>query len=163
MEASGVNQTGTDTTRSPGSEPPRADVMVRFSEPELQAFKAEVRQLLAAVRSRARAEEQTTRQITARAMEALGVIATAIRSHPGAGQTRRLVRFIAGCYNGSDYPFDLTDLRALDSPLVRACLDYLDYDRLSIEEIHHHLPGGEQTLHQWLRDYEIRVASLPRR
>jgi hypothetical protein len=159
MEALGGNRTGADTARSSGPAPTGSVAMVRFTEPELQVFKAEVRQPPAAVRPRARAEEQTTQQLIVRAMTALGVISAAIRQHPGTGQTRRLVRFIAGCYNGSDYPFDLTDLRALDTPLARACLDYLDYDRLSIEEVHHHLPGGEQTLHEWLRDYDVRVAS----
>ena len=138
-------------------QPPGA--IVRLSEGDWQLFKAEIRQLLAALRPRARAQEQSVRQITHRAMEALDAIATAIRSHPGTGQARRLVRFVAGCYNGSDYPFDVTELRGLDTPLAQACLDYLDYDRLAVREIHHHLPGGELELHQWLRRYDVRVVS----
>ena len=136
-----------------------AAAIVRLSEADWQLFKTEVRQLLAALRPRARAQEQSVRQITHRAMEALDVIATTIQRHPGTGQTRRLVRFVASCYNGGDYPFDVSDLRGLDTALAQACLDYLDYDRLAIREIHHHLPGGERVLHQWLRNYDIRVAS----
>ena len=135
------------------------DTVLRLSEGDWYLFKAEIRQLLAAIRPRARAQEQSIRQITHRAMEALDVIATAITSHPGTGQASRLVRFVAGCYNGSDYPFDLTELRGLDTSLVQACLDYLDYDRLGIREIHHHLHGGDLVLHQWLRRYEVRVVS----
>jgi hypothetical protein len=56
-------------------------------------------------------------------------IETAIRQNPTTGQAGRLVRFLAGVYNGQDYPFDLTDLRALDTRLANACLDYLNYDR----------------------------------
>lgn len=113
----------------------------------------------AALKPSARAREQTTELIARRANKALTAIVTAIQNHPRTGQTRRLVRFIAGCYNGSDYPFDLTDLRGLDTSLAQACLDYLDYDRLAIREIHHYLPCGERMLHRWLRDYDIRVVT----
>lgn len=129
----------------------------QMSEPELRFLKREIRQLLVTVRGRTRAEHQTIRRVRHRAMAALVLIVEAIRNHPGTGQSRRLVRFVAGCYNGSDYPFDLTELRGLDTCLANACLDYLDYDRLAIREIHHHLPGGEGTLHQWLYDYGVLV------
>lgn len=152
MDLEGPASLDAGTAHAPGP-------IVRLSESDWQLFKAEIRQLLAALRPRARAQEQSVRQITHRAMEALDVIATAIRSHPGTGQARRLVRFVAGCYNGSDYPFDVTELRGLDTPLAQACLDYLDYDRLAVHEIHHHLPGGELELHQWLRRYDVRVVS----
>ena len=90
-------------------------------------------------------------QVTARAMDALKIIEAAIRENPGTGQVERLVRFLAGLYNGSDFPFDLTDLRALDTKLANACLDYLNYDRLAKREVHHHLEGGERELHAWMR------------
>jgi len=91
-----------------------------------------------------------------RAQEALQIIETAIGNNPTSGQAGRLVRFLAGLYNGSDYPFDLTDLRALDTRLANACLDYLNYDRLGKREVHRHLTGGDQRLHQWLEDYGIK-------
>ena len=77
-------------------------------------------------------------EIQYRALAALAKIVRAIRTHPGTGQARRLVRLVAGCYNGSDYPFDLTELRCLDDALALACIDYLNYDRLGIREIHHY-------------------------
>ena len=91
-----------------------------------------------------------------RAQEALLIIETAIGNNPTSGQAGRLVRFLAGLYNGSDYPFDLTDLRALDTRLANACLDYLNYDRLGKREVHRHLTGGEERLHQWLEDCGIK-------
>lgn len=103
--------------------------------------------------------------ITRRAMTALQVIETAIRSHPTTGGARRLVRFLAGVYNGQDYPFDLTELRALDTELANACLDYLDYldylnyDRLGAKEVHKHLANGERDLRRWLGDYGIKPVS----
>jgi hypothetical protein len=41
-----------------------------------------------------------------------------------------------------------------------ACLEYLDYDRLAIREIHHFLPQRERTLLGWLKDYDL--SSTPR-
>jgi hypothetical protein len=93
--------------------------------------------------------------ITDRAQAALSVIETAIRENPTTGLARRLVQFLAGLYNGYDYPFDLTELRALDTRLANACLDYLNYDRLGKREVHRHLSGGEKAIHQWLMDYGI--------
>jgi hypothetical protein len=100
--------------------------------------------------------ENDTQSIMDRAQEALRIIETAIGNNPTSGQAGRLVRFLAGVYNGSDYPFDLTDLRVLDTRLANACLDYLNYDRLGKREVHHHLTGGDRRLHQWLEDYGIK-------
>lgn len=102
--------------------------------------------------------EESTEAIMERARLALERIETAIRAHPTTGQAGRLVRFLAGVYNGSDFPFDLTELRALDTELANACLDYLNYDRLGKREVHHHLAGGDRELHQWFRDYGIEPA-----
>ncbi len=44
---------------------------------------------------------------------------------------------------------------ALDTALSNACLDYLNYDRLGIKEVHKHLENGDQDLHQWLNAYRI--------
>jgi hypothetical protein len=106
--------------------------------------------------ARTEALEHDIQSIMDRAQEALVTIETAIGNNPTSGQARRLVRFLAGVYNGSDYPFDLTDLRALDTRLANACLDYLNYDRLGKREVHRHLTGGDQRLHQWLVDYGIK-------
>lgn len=94
--------------------------------------------------------------IIERAMAALDVIVMAIWAHPGTGQARRLVAFLAGVYCGSDYPFDLTDLRALDDRLAQACLDYVNYDRLGVREVHRHIPDGARVLEGWIEDYGLR-------
>jgi hypothetical protein len=97
-------------------------------------------------------------EIVRRAMAALEKIEAAIEAHPGTGQARRLVKFLAGVYNGEDYPFDLTELRALDTELANACLDYLNYDRLGKREVHKHLKNGDRDLHRWMERYDL----LPR-
>ncbi|EQD69869.1 hypothetical protein B1A_06596, partial [mine drainage metagenome] len=77
------------------------------------------------------------------------------KAHPGTGQARRLVKFLAGVYNGEDYPFDLGELRALDTALANACLDYLNYDRLGKREVHKHLKSGDRDLHRWFERYDL--------
>jgi hypothetical protein len=101
-------------------------------------------------------------QIKIRATAALQVIETAINAHPTTGGARRLVRFLAGLYNGQDYPFDLTELRGLDTKLANACLDYLNYDRLGIKEVHKHLANGDRDLHRGLEEYKVEPASSRR-
>ena len=79
----------------------------------------------------------------------------AIEEHPGTGQTGRLVRFLAGVYNGGNFPFDLTDLRALDAELANACIDYLNYDQLGKVEVHTHLPDGGRQMQWFMRNMEF--------
>lgn len=103
----------------------------------------------------AEAVEHGLEAILERARSALQIIETAIRENPGTGQAGRLVRFLAAIYNGHDFAFDLIELRALDTRLANACLDYLNYDRLSKREVHHHLSGGDRELHQWIERYRV--------
>ena len=103
----------------------------------------------------AEALEHGLEAILERGRMALRVIETAIRENLGTGQAGRLVRFLAPIYNGQDFAFDLTELRALDTRLANACLDYLNYDRLSKREVHHHLSGGDRELHQWIERYGV--------
>ena len=97
-------------------------------------------------------------EIVSGAMAALQRIEESIEAHPGTGPARRRVKFLAGVYNGEDYPFDLGEQRALDTELANACLDYLNYDRLGKREVHKHLQNGDRDLHRWLERYDL----LPR-
>ena len=105
--------------------------------------------------------ERDVAAIKVRALAALKLIESAINAHPTTGQAGRLVRFLAGVYNGSDYPFDLAELRALDTALANACLDYLNYDRLCLAEVHTHLAQGDQDLQRWLEQYRVQPAKSP--
>jgi hypothetical protein len=119
-------------------------------------FERAMIEIVAGERSRMDALDRELGAIKSRADAALRVIEQAIDDNPTTGQARRLVRFLAGIYNGQDYPFDLTELRGLDTRLASACLDYLDYldylnyDRLGIAEVHKHLTNGERDLHRWI-------------
>ena len=101
----------------------------------------------------AEALDHSNEAIMERARVALPIIENAIRR--SGGQSVSLVRFLAALYNGYEYTFDLIDLRALDTKLANACLDYLSYDRLGQQEVHHHLSGGARELHDWIERYGI--------
>jgi hypothetical protein len=125
------------------------DVATDSQAAELNAAWAEI---VAGQRSRLNTAAEDLNEIMERARTALQLITTAIEKNPGTGQSRRLVRFLAGVYNGSDFPFDLTDLRAMDINLASACIDYLNYDRLAKAEVHTHLPGGGKQMQSILHD-----------
>jgi hypothetical protein len=122
-------------------------------------FERAIVDIVAGGRPRMDALDRDLAQIKIGAMAALQDIEKTINEHPTTGQAKRLVRFLAGIYNGQDYPFDLTELRGLDTRLATACLDYLNYDRLGISEVHKHLANGERDLHRWLEEYRIAPAA----
>ncbi len=122
-------------------------------------FERAMGEIVAGRRPRMDALDRDLAQIKIRAMAALQDIEKTINEHPTTGQAKRLVRFLAGVYNGQDYPFDLTELRGLDTNLANACLDYLNYDRLGIAEVHKHLANGDRDLHRWIEEYRIAPAS----
>jgi hypothetical protein len=113
-------------------------------------------EIVAGQRTRINTAAEDLNEIMERARTALQLITNAIEKNPGTGQARRLVRFLAGVYNGSDFPFDLTDLRVLDTELANACIDYLNYDRLAKAEVHTHLHGGGKQMQLILRTAGIR-------
>lgn len=55
-------------------------------------------------------------------------------------------RFLLGLYNGTRFPFDLTDLRTLDPGVFERCLDALRMDYAPYQEVHEtigrHFYGG---------------------
>ena len=121
-------------------------------------FERAMIQIAAGDRPRMDALDRDLAAITSRAMVGLQAIEAAINAHPTTGGARRLVCFLAGVYNGSDYPFNLSELRGLNAELANACLDYLNYDRLGKTEVHKHLANADRDLHRWLEEYGIEPA-----
>ncbi|MBC7623267.1 MAG: hypothetical protein H7232_07770, partial [Aeromicrobium sp.] len=66
-----------------------------------------------------------------------------------------VARFLAGLYNGRDFPFDLTELRGLDADLFEHCLAVLRLDSNPTVEIHKYLPDGEKVFLKMLRDWDL--------
>ena len=146
-----------NVTRLP---PSRKKVHVEADIPasQLDEFSRAVAALTAGERPRMDALARDEGEIVSRAMAGLRQIEEAIEAHPGTGQARRLVKFLAGVYNGEDFPFDLGELRGLDTELANACLDYLNYDRLGKHEVHKHLTNGDRDLHRWMERYRLEPA-----
>jgi hypothetical protein len=134
---------------------PRNRIQLHFgvaTDDQAAELSAAWEEIVSGKQTRISTAAEDTNEIMERARVSLQTIAKAIEENPGTGQTGRLVRFLAGVYNGNEYHFDLTDLRALDTEIANACNDYLNYDRLAKAEVHTHLPGGRRQPHEWIHD-----------
>lgn len=60
------------------------------------------------------------------------------------GQSGVAARFLLGLYNGSDFKFDLNELRYLDSNLVEDCLALLRMDSNPEKEVHQYIENGQE-------------------
>jgi len=126
------------------------------TEDQAQELSAAWQEIVSGRRTRINTAAEDINEIMERARTALQKIVQAIEENPGTGQTGRLVRFLAGVYNGHEFLFDLTDLRALDTELANACIDYLNYDRLAKAEVHTHLPDGGRQMQWFIKQHRIR-------
>ncbi|WP_213766552.1 hypothetical protein [Caballeronia sp. dw_19] len=81
------------------------------------------------------------------------------------GQSPVIARFLAGLYNGTDFPFDLTEFRALDSDLLEHCLNVLRLDSRPAVEVHQYFPGGQvrwqRMIASWNLDNRPKPAPAP--
>lgn len=66
-----------------------------------------------------------------------------VAEHSDTGQARCIAAFLAGLYDGERFPFDLTDLRALDTRFVTDVLLVLRMDAIACEhEVHRYFEDG---------------------
>ena len=81
----------------------------------------------------------------------------------GVGQASIVARFLAGLYNGTAFPFDLTELRGLDEDLFEHCLAVLRLDNTPKVEIHQYFPDGEERFQRIIQDWNLakHAASVP--
>lgn len=61
-----------------------------------------------------------------------------------SGQSRIVGRFLLSLYNGSAFPFPLTDLRGLDSALWDDCIAVLRLDQRPEQEVHQYIEYGDE-------------------
>ena len=66
-----------------------------------------------------------------------------------SGQCITVRKFLLGCYNGARFPFDLTDLRSLDTAIVQDCLSVLAMDSRLTQEVHRYIKNGSQVFEGW--------------
>jgi hypothetical protein len=69
--------------------------------------------------------------------------------------------FLAGLYNGADYRFDLTDLRALDDDLFEHFIAVLRLDHRPAVEVHRYFPGGEKRWQQIIVRWKLDKRPAP--
>lgn len=62
------------------------------------------------------------------------------QEHPGTSGARAAAGVLLGLYNGSRFPFDLTELRVLDTPICQAALTV----------IHGDAERCQREVHEWL-------------
>jgi hypothetical protein len=73
-------------------------------------------------------------------------------AHGDTGQCGRVRRFLLGLYNGGTFPFDLTDLRAVDRAIQEDALAVLAMDMTPRVEVHHRIPGKSEIIATWAAD-----------
>lgn len=72
------------------------------------------------------------------------------------GQSRVIARFLVGLYNGSAYPFDLTDLRTIDDKLFEDCMTLLHMDaRHCVQEVHNYFDDGSRRWKKLISDWNL--------
>ena len=72
-----------------------------------------------------------------------------------SGQCRYIARFLAGCYNGYRFPFDLTDFRCLDRELFNDCMAVLAMDRQPAQEVHRYFDNGGQKWEDMIASWNL--------
>jgi hypothetical protein len=104
-----------------------------------------------------RVEEWDQRALAAQAKAAqalLRLVELAERSD--TGQAGRVAGFLASCFDGSRFPFDLFDLRALDVDIsddALACIDALRWGKADLYRL---LPDGERRMSALITNWEIK-------
>ena len=81
-----------------------------------------------------------------------------------SGQCRRVACFLLGLYNGTRFPFDLTNLRSLDDELFVDCMAVLQMDaRACQREVHTYFKGGSRLWEKLASDWNVTDVELLQR
>lgn len=106
-------------------------------------------------------EFEQQREWEARALQAQAKAAQAylrlveLAERSDTGQAARVARFLASTFNGSAYPLNLFELRALDVALADdalACIDALRWGKADLYKL---LPDGEERVAALLKTWGI--------
>jgi hypothetical protein len=104
---------------------------------------------------RYRAEVAATQDAVVAGIAALHRLLDRVKQHWHTGQSRRIVNFLAGLYNGTDFPFDLTELRSVDRDIAADALAVLRLDSLGQREVHHYVENGDALWRELIEDYSL--------
>lgn len=76
-----------------------------------------------------------------------------------SGQTARIARFIAATYNGTAFPLDLFELRAVDVEISDDMLLCLDALRWGKSDLYNLIPNGDERIRAMIKDWKLVPAS----
>ena len=92
--------------------------------------------------------------IETKGVSALGRLVAVAKG--SSGQCRYVTLFLLSLYNGSRFPLDPTDFRAIDSALFEDCMDVLRMDAyVTRQEIHSYIEDGGQLFEQLATDWGV--------
>ena len=103
-------------------------------------------------------EERAQREAERPSIEAEGraELGRAVRVARGeTGQSCRIAAFLLGCYNGTRFPFDLTDFRGLDHNLFEDCVSVLRMDYQPRQEMHNYFERGGARFEELAQDHGL--------
>ncbi|WP_025573878.1 DUF7673 family protein [Ralstonia thomasii] len=72
-----------------------------------------------------------------------------------SGQCRHVARFLLGLYNGTRFPFDLTDFRCVDASIFEDMMRVLRMDSRPRAEVHTYFPRGGERFEQLAQDWNL--------
>jgi hypothetical protein len=71
------------------------------------------------------------------------------------GQCRHVAAFLLGLYNGTRFPFDLTDLRCVDGEIFDDCMAVLQMDAQPAREVHTYFDNGGQVFEELAATWRV--------
>lgn len=81
-----------------------------------------------------------------------------------SGQCRFIARFLLGLYNGTRFPFDLTDFRVIDEQLFNDCMLVLRMDaRITQKEVHCYFDRGGEMFEELVQRWNVEDILVLRR
>ncbi len=140
----------TDTTNTTDAAGRTPGVLVRRAGEVSPEMRAEM-DALRARRAAALADLPTIRTAGVAALERLLKIAQG-----SSGQCRYVARFLLGLYNGTRFPFDMTNFRCLDRVIFKDCIAVLAMDYQPLQEVHRYFDRGDNEGGQIWEDLAVR-------
>lgn len=77
-------------------------------------------------------------------------------AHSHRGQSCIVARFLMSLYNGSRFPFDLSEFRCLDAPVFEDCLTVLRMDYKPRREVHHYFKNGGDVWEKMAKNWNFK-------
>lgn len=104
-------------------------------------------------------------EVTSEVLRTIGIKALQRLLHIAngfSGQCRYVAGFLAGCYDGAQYPFDLTDFRCVDHDLFLDCLAVMRLLYETRDGIQANVPSGDKVFGRLIAKWSIQTHTAGR-